>query len=334
MMNVNCLRFRGVLCLVFLLAAVWLTSVWPAEATAKPIVLKAVTFQTPGVTTEGFDIFMKRVNKAAKGELVIKWVGGPEAIPARDQPEAVVRGVIDFIATPTGYYLSMLPEATFTLFSKLLPREERKVGFHDFMVKLHKQVGVYYLGRMDWGTLFHIFTNTKVERPADLKGMIIRVGKTPRAFATKLGIKWISLPMRDVYSALDRKLITGYILPVESSADHRLYEVVKYGIQPGFWNRDEVFLVNMKRWNSLPKHLQDLMNRIKIETESDMVEFYSKAYKDSWKIMEKNGVEAVKFSPEDAKQFLDLANEIGWSSLAAKSKPENVAVIEKMLLGK
>jgi TRAP-type C4-dicarboxylate transport system substrate-binding protein len=301
---------------------------------AKTIELKAVTFQVPGVSTKGFEMYMERLNKAAKGELVIKWVGGPEAIPAHEQPEAVVRGVMDFAVTPTGYYLSMLPEATFTLFSELPPWEERNVGFHDLMVKLHKEVGVYYIGRNDWGTLFHIFTNTKIQRPADLKGLVMRAGKTNRAFAQKLGIKWISLPMADIYSALDRGLITGYILPVESSADHRLYEVVKYGVRPGFWNRDEVFLINLDTWNKIPKHLQELMNKVQMDIEPDIVEYYRSAHEDAWKTMEKNGMETIQFSPEDSKWFLNMANEIGWNDLASKSKPENVALIEKMLLGK
>lgn len=274
---------------------------------------------------------MEKVNKAAKGELVIDWVGGPEAIPAQDQAEAVVRGVTDFCLTPTSYYLSLLPEAQYLTFSRLLPWEEREIGFYDLLDKLHKEVGLYFLGRDAWGVLFHIWTNTKVETPYDLAGQVLRVGRTPRAFATALGIKWVSLPMADIYSALDRGLVEGYTLPAESSADHRLYEVVKYGTRPGWWNRNEVLLINLDSWNGIPKHLQDLMNKTMIEVEREIVDFWIGGHEKAWQTMMDNGVEPIDFSPADAKWFLDLADKVAWSDLGAKCKPENVRLIEGML---
>ena len=67
----------GSICLVLVLAALPFMAACakpapapaPAPAPTEPIVLKAVAFHTPGVTTWGFDQYLERVNEAAKGEL-------------------------------------------------------------------------------------------------------------------------------------------------------------------------------------------------------------------------------------------------------------------------
>ena len=40
-------------------------------------------------------MFFEKVNEKGKGELVVKWLGGKEVIAATDQPEAVMRGVVE-----------------------------------------------------------------------------------------------------------------------------------------------------------------------------------------------------------------------------------------------
>ena len=301
------------------------------EPKAEPIVLRAITYQIPGLATTGFEIYMERLNQAAKGELVIEWVSGPEAIPARDQPDAVARGAMDFTMVPSSYYLPLVPEASLLAYSKLLPWEEREVGFHDLLVRLHKEAGLYYLGRADWGILQNFWTNTRVETPYDLAGQVLRVGKTVRPLCTALGVNWVSIPMPDTYAAVDRGLVEGYVLPVQSSVDLALYEVVKYGIRPGLYTRNEAFLINLDIWNRIPKHLQDLMNETQIEVEPDIVDAYRDVNEKAWKIMIDNGVEPIDFSPADAKWFLDLAEKAGWADLGPKMKPENLRLIKEML---
>ena len=305
-----------------------------AEAKSKPIVLKAVTFQRAGIGTTGFEIFMNKLNEAAKGELVIKWTGGPAAIPAHDQPEALRRGVVDFAFTPPGYYKSQLPEASATFFSRLTPWEERKIGYFDLLVDLHEKAGWRYIGNAAWGTMYHTWTTFKVKKPEDLAGHLIRSGRTSLAFCKALGIKPVTMPISDVYSGLDRGIIEGYMLGPSPTEDLKLYEVVKYAIKPGFYSNRSGFLMNLDSWNRLPKHLQELIKQTQIGVDRQIVDTYNEVLEKAWNGLVDRGIEVIEFSPDDAKRFADMAYESGWKAAAKNMDPKTVEKIEKMLFKK
>jgi len=277
---------------------------------------------------------MNKLNEAAKGELIIEWVGGPEAIPAHDQPEACRSGVVDFANVPPGYYKSQLPEASATFFSRLYPWEERDVGYFDFLVELHEEAGWRYIGNAAWATMYYAWTNFEAKTPEDLSGHLIRSGKTSLAFCEAIGIKPVTMPISDVYSGLDRGIIEGYLLGPTSTQDQKLYEVVKYGIKPGFYTDRGGFLMNLDSWNRLPKHLQDLMNETQIAVDKEIVDAYNAARENIWEGLEDKGIVIIEFSPADAERYLDMAYEAGWAGATANMKPENIAKIENLLFGR
>jgi len=94
------------------------------------------------------------INKAAKGELVIKIVGGPESIPPRSQPEAVRLGAVDMAFVPCSWYQSIVPEAAVMNLSKLEPWDERKTGWFDYLVEKHQKAGLRYVGTSDIAARF------------------------------------------------------------------------------------------------------------------------------------------------------------------------------------
>src|SRR5947209_19600270 len=73
-------------------------------ARAEEVTLKAAVFVPPS-TTYGipFKTFVDRVNETGKGVLQIRIVGGPEAVPADGQAQAVKNGVLDIASIPPAY---------------------------------------------------------------------------------------------------------------------------------------------------------------------------------------------------------------------------------------
>src|SRR5471030_1973081 len=73
-----------------------------ASGTAQELTLKAAVFVPPS-TTYGvpFKRFVDHVNETGKGSLQIRIVGGPEAVPADNQAQAVKSGVLDIASIPT-----------------------------------------------------------------------------------------------------------------------------------------------------------------------------------------------------------------------------------------
>ena len=57
----------------------------PTPMPTQPITLKALTWTSPQSETWVREMVYDKINERAKGELVIDYIGGPEAIPASDQ---------------------------------------------------------------------------------------------------------------------------------------------------------------------------------------------------------------------------------------------------------
>ena len=91
--------------------------------------MKAAVFVPPS-TTYGipFKRFVDRVNETGKGVLQIRIVGGPEAVPADGQAQAVKNGVLDIASIPPAYYKSLMVEGDAQVLNDLSVAEQRKSG--------------------------------------------------------------------------------------------------------------------------------------------------------------------------------------------------------------
>ena len=104
-----------------------LTIAMSVPASAKPITIKAVTFLPTNLATVAkFADYVNVINKRAKGELTIKWLGGPEIIKGKSQPDAVSTGAIDMVVMPLNFYADMVPETQSFFLSHYSPAEERQ----------------------------------------------------------------------------------------------------------------------------------------------------------------------------------------------------------------
>lgn len=94
----------------------------------------------------------------------------------------------------------------------------------------------------------------------DLKGMKIRVGDKVTAEAFKLlGANPIFMSITDVYFALDRGTIDGAMYTLEAVRGFKLAEVTKYCTVANFNCLRFAVVMNLAKWNSLPKDVQKLM---------------------------------------------------------------------------
>src|SRR5690606_18684594 len=115
--------------------------------------LRALSMQPKAVTyTQSFLKFIDKLNEAGQGVVQIEFVGGPEAIPTFDQPEAVRAGVTDMIYGPGSYYAGIVPETDALVGSNVTPMEKRANGGIDLLNSIHQEkMNVYYLGHPDGG---------------------------------------------------------------------------------------------------------------------------------------------------------------------------------------
>ena len=143
-------RMKGVTVfwvIAFLLTAVALP---PKVIQAKEITLYWASFlpKNHPQTKDFQKYYVDRVNERAKGQLVIKYRGGPEVIRPPDLGTAVKNGVVDICTVIVGYYEAIVPGVGALMLSEFKPDEERqRSGVIDYIEKLHKDHGLVFLGR-------------------------------------------------------------------------------------------------------------------------------------------------------------------------------------------
>jgi TRAP-type C4-dicarboxylate transport system substrate-binding protein len=300
-------------------------------AQAKETVLKMVTFlPKDDVNLTAWRAYIDEVNKRSKGELVIKFIGGPEAIPSFKQFEAMRTGVVDMIFGCESYYGGAVTGAAYTHLSRLTPPEERKSGYYDLRVEILKKHNVFYLGRPEHGVWFHIFTNKLIKRPQELAGQKIRTSATYEPFVRTIGAVPITIPGSEVYTALERGVVDGYAWSVLGNISMGWPEVCKYIIEPKIYSMNLENLVNLDTWNKLPKPMQTLMANLMIENEEKYEKVFMELGEKELKAMQDKGMKLIKFSPEDTKWYVDMAYKAGWDEVVKKS-PDLGAKLKKLL---
>jgi len=306
----------------------------PTTALAKPVKFKAVAFlPVNNANVAGFNIFIEKVNNKFKNSMQIKLLGGPEVTPPFQLHEAVKKGVIDMCLTSCGYYPSLLWEAQSAMFINKNYREIAQTDYFDIMSGLHKDVGLIWLGAGTLNMAFHLYTNPEVKRPKDFAGKKIRVFRPFIPLVKALGAVPINLPMGDIYTAMERGAVDGFVMTHFGFVkDFSWHEVTKHVIDYPVYQGTAVILVNPKKWNEIPADVQSEIIAFKKSTIDPAIhEYYAELSSKDWQLMMDNGVKPIKFSEADGKAFLNLAYDVAWDDVVNKS-PELAPKLKKMLV--
>jgi TRAP-type C4-dicarboxylate transport system substrate-binding protein len=306
--------FTFALCL-FLNTSSFLTD----QAMAKKITIKAISAwgKNHSGVRKDYLPFIKRANEMLQakypGEVEIKYIGGPEAVPMRDQPEALRAGTVDMYYGTAAYYAGIAPAANTTKLSQLTSQQEKDVGADAIYDEIHrKKLNATYLGALGSQNPFQLYTIKKITSPDQIKGLRIRSSAMYVDFLKALGANPVVVKPGDVYQALERGVVDGLMWPLDSIRPWGWHEIVKYVVGPPFYKVSHPLLMNAKKWDSLPKHIQDVIREaVRLEViaiDARTADDISNEYK----AMKKAGMQVIKFSPADTKKYLDMAYEEGW----------------------
>jgi len=304
---------------------------------AEKIVLKAVTAwpKHTSMVQMGFNDWEARVNEKVKkqypGQMELKWIGGPEAIGQMDQAAALKNGVVDVVMQAPSYCESIVPESGAIKYSEFTPMEDREGKAYAFWNRIFRaKMNCIYLGRHGRDTTFHYFLNKKVTKP-DWAGLSLRT--PPGVFSTltkTLGGSPIIMPTGDVYTALQRGVVDGYLTVYLAPPDFGWQEVTKYVIGHGFFTDPLIVLINLDTWNRLPSHLQTLLMDASKESERSAWKLSQIQKKQTHQKYEKAGLKSIEFSADDAKRYIDTAYRVGWE-YAEQKFPKVVPELKKLL---
>lgn len=146
-------------------------------------------------------------------------------------------------------------------------------------------------------------TKKPVRSLEDLKGLKINCNSAMIAERLKnLGVTTVSIPLSDVYTALEQGVIDGTTLPPELLVSRRLGDQIRYMTGLGVQNTLFYFAMNEDTYNNLPEDLQKAVDQASGEfVEKALEEYWSNADTVSLKkwLDDMGGKELIILSDED-----------------------------------
>jgi TRAP-type C4-dicarboxylate transport system substrate-binding protein len=307
----------------------------PAEG--KSVTLNLVgSFPQNHLVSQFGNYFVQTLNKQANGQLYINWKGAGEIIPTFDQPEALIKGVIDVGNIVPNYMAGVVPGAYVLEMSRFSPLEQGPgTEIYEYLVKMYAEKGIRYIGEYagSHGTgSFYLFTRFKPEKLSDLAGKKIRVSPLNRQFIQSLGAEPITLPPSDIYLAMERGVVDGFIWPFVAAFNEMGFpKVVKCAIDLPVYRGSMGMFMNLKAWNRLSGELQKMILDVQLMAAVWGEGYYASAGPNQMKQAKAVGVEFVKFSKAENEKYVKLSQDALWSYFKEILSPDRYKKLRQLL---
>ena len=301
-----------------------------APAGAEELTLKGAVFVPPS-TTYGipFKRFVDHVNETGKGILQIRIVGGPEAVPADGQAQAVKNGVLDLAAIPPAYYKSAMVEGDAQILSDMTLAEQRMSGAYAMLSGIAgERMNALYLTTYGIGVPFHLYVtkDMAVAKPEDLSGLRFRGQPNYNAIFKHYGIAGVNIAAPEVYTALERGTVQGYGWPLWGINDFGWEKLTKMRVDPGFYNVVNTVLMNKSKYDQLTPAQRKVLDDAVVWFENDDVRYTADKTKETLDLQAKAGIKPVNFGPDWKKTAVSLY----WDDLK-KLSPDVIAKLQPLL---
>ncbi len=150
------------------------------------------------------------------------------------------------------------------------------------------------LGWMDAGTR-NVYAKKPVTKPADLKGMKIRMMGNPLFVETMnaMGGNGISMGFGELYQALQTGVVDGAENNPPTIVTHKHHEIAKVYSLTGHLIIPEIFVFSKANWDKLAKADQDLILKLSREAQTEQRGLWDKMTKESEDKLKAAGVQFV-----------------------------------------
>jgi TRAP-type C4-dicarboxylate transport system substrate-binding protein len=303
----------------FIVAGIFLatlfTFTWtPAPVTAGPISLNYANFPpAPTFPCVQMERWKKEVEKRTNGKVVIKTFPGGTLVKAKGMMDGVIAGTADIgclcmayqpgrfmitnaIALPLGLPNSKVGSlALWDLYDKYKPK-----GFAEVKVL----------------TMFttapsNIMSKIPIRNLGDLKGVPIRASGGAAQILKAWGANRVGMPMPQTPEALQKGVVKGLFSSLEVMKDFKFAELCKYVTMTQTPVYPFAVVMNMDKWNSLPKDVQKVFDDLRVEQCKWTGDYMDKHVIDSMDWSKKNqGVEVIELSKAEKAKWDNLLDPI------------------------
>jgi len=214
--------------------------------------------------------FAKYVAEMTDNKFQIQVFAAGEIVPGLQALDATSNGTIEMSHTVSYYYVGKDP--TFAIYASvpfgLNARMQNSWWYQGGGMELgnefFKKYGVIGFPCGNTGTQMGGWFRKEIKTVADLSGLKFRIGGIAGQVLQKVGVVPQQLAGGDIYPALEKGTIDAaeWVGPYD---DEKLgfYKVAPYYYYPGWWEGGPMLLamVNLDKWNALPKHYQNILEQ-------------------------------------------------------------------------
>jgi TRAP-type mannitol/chloroaromatic compound transport system substrate-binding protein len=211
----------------------------------------------------GNEFFVKRMAELTDNRFQIQLFAAGEIVPGLQVLDAVQNGTVEMGSTAMYYYWGKDAAMTFGtalpfgLNSRQMYSWLHHAGGEEMLNEVLAKFNCYGAAAANTGAQMGGWFRNEIKTTADLKGIKFRVGGFAGTILSRLGVVPQQLAGGDIYPALEKGTIDAaeWVGPYD---DEKLgfYKVAPHYYTPGWWEGGPMLLalVNLEKWNALPKH--------------------------------------------------------------------------------
>lgn len=291
------------------------TSVSKASET---IVLKLAHVEPP-VSTQHTRVYVpwaKELEKRTDGRVKVKIFPAQQLGPANEYYDMVVKGAVDIAWIIPAFFHGQFPLTDIFHLPFLIPsalgdpkaQEIRKYLFANYITPIHfKDVKVMWTGRTGANVIQMV--STPVRKVEDIKGKIIGFpgGSILSDYLKSLGASPVQVPVPDMYSSLEKKIIDGQVIPLEVVVSFKLAEVVKYVTMLNAGGGPFLTIMNRGSFAKLSPEDQKIFDELNPWAENMETHAWIGSTKYAESVAQKSKIEMIELSPAERARWVELA---------------------------
>ena len=253
---------KGIFLLAMVLVFVFATGKFSYAQAVKPIELKLSHWMSPmhSLHVEVFTPFAKELEERTKGRAKVTIYGGEALGKAKDHYEMAMRGITDLALFIQGYTPGRFPLTSVIELPIQVPSGE--IGsrviwelYGKYLKQEYPGIKLLTLWTHDSGALH--MTKKPVKTLEDIKGLRLRSpGPQQTLLIKELGASPLTIPIPEVYDALQRGMADGAVIAFSAIKDFKLYEVLKFHTLVDLYVMPMGLAMNQKVWDGLPPDIQ------------------------------------------------------------------------------
>ena len=260
------------------------------------------------------------VEEMSNGQMQITVYGAGEQVPAFGVFDAVSSGSHQMGHSGGYFWKGKVPAAQFfTSVPFGLTADEinawvNRGGGLELWREIYEPFNIYPIPAGNTGTQMFGWFNKEINSLEDIKGLKMRIPGIGGEVLKEAGGIPVTLPGGELFTALQTGVIdaTEWVGPY-NDLTFGFHQAAKYYYYPGWHEPGPMLelLINMDAWNSLPKHLQVIIETAtKAVNQDTLDEYLARNNQALTELIEVHGVELRKLPDDVIEEFRAISNEI------------------------